>query len=151
MESRPIEATRLAAFLGDWMVKGTLTAGVQPAAISGKWRFVEAADGWGVRGEMETTIEGMGTFEENELLGFDPAEGKVHLFSINKFAVRDHAGDWIDETTLSVIYRGMQDGNEVTEQITIDFSEAGAMSAQVIEKAGGRVTITTELFMQRSR
>ncbi len=144
-------AKRLAAFLGEWDVTGTLQAvGSDPAAVSGRWRFVKAADGWAVRGDMTTAIEGMGTFEECELIGFDPTENKVHMFSMNKYAVRDHIGDWLDEKRLSVVYTALPQGHDVTERMTIDFTNPEELHAEMIESEDGVVTITTELTLART-
>ena len=145
----PIEAKRLAAFLGEWRVEGTLSAEGFPAAVSGRWTFEQAVNGWGVRGTLHTEIEGMGAFEESELIGFDETEGMIHLFSMNRYAIRDHSGGWIDETKLSVQYKGKQEGKDVTEAITIDFVAPGRMVGGVIEKADGVVVITTDLTMER--
>jgi hypothetical protein len=138
----PEDAMRPAAFLGEWTVQGALKAGELPAAVSGRWRYEQAVDGWGVRGILFTEIEGMGTFEENELIGFDAPEGKIHLFSMNKYAIRDHSGDWDGEGRLAVRSIAVQEGQEVTEEITIDFVAPHRMVARVVEEANGEVVIT---------
>jgi hypothetical protein len=48
----PEEARRLEAFLGEWLVEGTLRSGQSTSAISGLWRFERAIDGWGLVGRM---------------------------------------------------------------------------------------------------
>lgn len=145
----PIEARRLAAFLGRWRVEGFLTAGEDRVAVSGTWRFTKAVNGWGVSGSLDTEIEGMGAFEESELVGFDTVEGKIHLFSMNKFTIRDHSGGWIDEGKLAVQYDGVHEGTEVTEEITIDFAAPDRIVGTVIERADGEVIVTTDLTMTR--
>jgi hypothetical protein len=150
-ESVPIEAKRLAAFIGDWIAKGTMIAEGNPSAISGEWRFTRAADGWAVLGEMNTDIEGIGLIQEIDIAAFDAVEGRVHLIGMNRFGVRDHIGDWIDPTTLLLVYRGRQDGKEVTEEVRIDFSTPDMQRGRIVEKVGGTVTITTDLVLTRRR
>lgn len=150
-EARPGDAIRLERFLGEWIVTGTLTAEGHPAVVTGRWRFAQAADGWGVRGDLQTEIEGMGAFAESELIGFDAASGQVHLFSMNKFAIRDHVGGWIDETTLEVVYQGVQDGKAIVERIAIDFANPDDARGRVVETADGVVTVTTELVLSKRR
>jgi hypothetical protein len=145
----PADAARLTAFLGEWRVEGTMSAGEFPAVVSGTWRFEPAANGWGVLGFLETEIEGMGAFEERELIGFDAEEGIIHLFSMNKFAIRDHQGGWTDANTLVVRHRGMHAGTDVAEEITIDVVAPGRMVGRVIEHADGSVVVTTDLTMER--
>lgn len=98
---------------------------------------------------MDTQIEGMGAFEENELIGFDSVEGKIHLFSMNKFAIRGHIGQWTDQNTLVVRYTGEDEGKVVTEEITVEFTKPGRMTGRVIERSDGEVLITTDLTMDR--
>jgi hypothetical protein len=149
-DAPPPQARKLAAFVGDWTVSGTMIADGKPAAVSGRWHFDAAADGWCARGEMTTAIEGLGSFDEYELIGFDPAEGKIHMVSMNRFAVRDHVGDWVDDERLAVVYRGRTaTGDGVTERIDISFAEPDEITAEVIETVGDAVAITTELRMVR--
>jgi hypothetical protein len=145
----PDEAARLAAFLGEWSVSGSLTAGDSPASVSGTWRFDQAADGWGVRGQMHTDIEGMGAFEEEELIGFDAEAKQVHMFSMNRYAVRDHVGGWVSDDTLLTRYSGRSDGTEVTEEISGEFVAPDRMVGRVVERADQAVVLTTDLIIQR--
>lgn len=145
----PVEARRLAGFIGDWNTKGTMVSDGKSSAITGRWRWVRAADGWGVAGDMQTEIEGWGSFAETEIAGYDAGEQKVHLIGMNKFVVRDHAGGWINPTTLQVLYRGQQGGKEVTEEVTIDFSTPHVQRGWVVEKVDGVTVITTELVLTR--
>jgi hypothetical protein len=147
--SIPIEARRLAAFIGEWTAKGTMIADGKPTAISGEWRFTRAVDGWGVLGDMKTEIEGFGAIEEIDIAVFDAVGGRVHLIGMNKLGVRDHVGDWADPTTLVVVYRGKQGGKEVSEEVRIDFSTPNMQRGLIVEKVDGAVTITTELELTR--
>lgn len=146
----PDEAKRLAAFMGEWTVAGSLMIGEERAEVSGRWRFEQAIDGWGVIGIMRTEIEGMGTFEENELVGFDEVGGNIHLFSMNKFTIRDHVGGWTGEDTLLLEYSGTNgEGKLVTEEITIDFIRPDGILGHVIEKTDGEVMVSTDLILER--
>jgi hypothetical protein len=98
---------------------------------------------------MDTDIEGMGTFEESELIGFDTVGGQVHMFSANKYAIRDHLGDWTRDDQLTVRYRGIDGDSAVTEEITVDFEGPDRIVARVIEHADGAVVMTTDLTLAR--
>ncbi len=71
----PVEAKRLALFIGDWSVKGTLTFDGNSFHVQGNWKFTSAAAGWGVMNVGKLDIEGLGSYEEVDIVGFDP--GKV--------------------------------------------------------------------------
>lgn len=144
-----IEPERLARFLGEWTVDGTLVSGESDAAIVGRWSFAEILDGMGVEGSMATSIEGWGTFAESELIVVDDATDSIHLFSANRFAVRDHIGGWTDESTLVVTYRSGVGEVEVVETIAIEFSAPDTIEARVVETAGGAPSLTTDLKMTR--
>jgi hypothetical protein len=148
-EQLPQEAERLAIFIGAWSVEGTLRTGDGDAPVSGSWTFDQATDGWGVRGVMETEIEGMGAFEEAELIGFDAATGQVHLFSMNRFAIRDHVGSWTTADQLTVEYEDDDGDHVVTEVITIDVETADRLVGRVMESADGETTIETNLVLTR--
>ena len=145
----PHEATRLAAFHGDWTVEGLLTSEGSAAPLSGRWSFAQTADGWGVRATMQTEIEGWGAIEECVLIGLDAAAGLIHHFSMNKYTIQDHIGGWRGDNTLVVSYVGMQEGKEIAEEITIDFAAPDRINAHIIEQADGEVIITTDLTLTR--
>lgn len=145
----PLEATSLQAFAGDWVVAGTLEAAGSTSAISGRWHFEPAADGWGLRGRMETSIDGLDTLEEDELIGYDATDGDVHMFSMNRLAIRDHRGGWINERELEVAFAGRLEGRAVSEIFTIRFVGADRIEARVLEHADGELVVTTDLTLSR--
>jgi len=98
---------------------------------------------------MDTYIEGMGTFEESELIGFDTVGGRIHMFSANKYAIRDHLGDWTRDDQLKVRYKGTHGLGEITEEITVDFEGPDRIVARVIEHSDGAVVMTTDLTLTR--
>lgn len=148
-DQKPDDVQRLAAFVGDWHVAGTLAAGEDHGAVTGLWNFAPAIDGWGIRVTSETSIEGMGDFTEAELIGFDPAEGKLHMFGLNRFAARDHVGSWVGDNAMSVRYTSTVDGVEVTEVINIEFVDSGHMAAHIEEFNDDLLVVSTHLTLER--
>jgi len=147
-ESEPSQ--RLNALLGTWSVSGEMkTAGI-PAKVSGRWVFARAADGFGLKVDSQTSIEGLGTFEENELIGYDSADMVIHLFSLNKFVVRDHTGDWTDDHTLYVEYKGKLNGKVCKEGITITIID-DKMVAKIVETLDDELTVLTDLTLVRNK
>lgn len=140
--SLPVDAQKLAVFLGEWKTEGSMIAGKDRSAVSGNWTFVEAVGGFGVRGIMQTEIEGVGAFEEIELIGFDPVDSKVHLFSMNKFTIRDHVGGWKGES-LVTLYEGGDSGRRVTEEITVEVIAPSRMLGHVTERVDDEIVLTT--------
>lgn len=147
-DAMPVEAARLQAFVGEWDVAGIMRTEGKTAAISGRWRYEPAADGWGVRGRLETTIEELGTLSEDELIGFDRAGNVVHLVSMNALTIRDHVGSWTAERELELVFAGIEAGREVTERMTITVDSPARLRALVLEHADGALVLTTELQME---
>lgn len=145
----PEEARRLESFLGRWTVEGTFQADDGTAAIKGDWRFEPALDGWGVLGTIATNIEGLGEFEETGVLGFEESTKTVHMFSANKFAIRNHEGEWVDLDRLRVRWVGSGDSAAAVEEIEVHFAQPDHITAKVVESADGAVIATTELSLSR--
>lgn len=98
---------------------------------------------------MHTEIEGMGSFEERELIGFDAVDENVHMFSMNKFTIRYHIGGWEDDTTLKTSYEHETEGTRTVEVITVRFETQDRMAGMVVEQVDGKTVLTTELEMQK--
>lgn len=147
----PAEATTLVKnFVGVWDVEGEMdVVGESKAPISGVWTYREVADGIGVSGHLATTIEGVGTIEEAELIGYDIVGRRLHMFSMNALAVRDHVGDWESDDRLKVTYRETANGTDASEEISIIFERPGLMHAKVVEFASGSVVVRTHLDLTR--
>ena len=141
---------KLKIFLGTWNVSGEMITDDIPKSVSGQWIFKEAADGYGLKVESQTSIEGFGTFEENELIGYDSGDMVIHLFSLNKFAVRDHIGNWTDDHTLYLEYNGNFDGKACREVITITIIE-DKMGSKIIETLDDVQTVLTNLTLVRHK
>lgn len=116
----PNEARRLQFFLGDWNAEGSLTFQGRPFKVSGSWKFTSAAAGWGILNIGKLDIEGLGAYEEVDILGFDPGEKMFHFFAVtNTGAARDHKGRWSDDNTFSVLHEALQDGKTYREEIEV--------------------------------
>ena len=144
----PEPARQLEVFIGIWEVSGSMAMEGKSLNVTGRWQFSRIANGHGIRTTSQTTIEGLGAFDEEELIGFDPGDGKIHLFSLNKFAVRDHVGTWKEDQVLYVEYTGIQEGKQCHEGITIRF-EGDQMHADIVETLEGKVIVTTKLNLMR--
>ena len=142
----PGDARRLQAFIGTWIVRGALLDDEERYPIAGEWTFQSAADGFGVSGTMTTEIEGSGSLAERELIGYDFDSGLIHMFSMNRLAIRDHIGGWHGET---LVARYTSSDGTTEEEFRVRFPEPDRMLASVAEHTNGRLTLTTELTLHR--
>jgi hypothetical protein len=146
----PIEAMRLTVFLGNWRVEGTLTFMGKPFGVKGYAIFSSTAARWGVLATVKLEIEGLGTYEEADLLAFDRNEKLYHYFSVtNTAAAYDHKGKWLDEGTISFIYEGLQDGKSYKEELLIRILNQNEVT--ILEKDFVGNQITTEMNVSLSK
>jgi len=124
----PDEARRLDRFLGTWRVKGVLTVEGDDLPMTGEWRFTAAAAGWGVAGALAAHVEGLGSYEEHDLVGFDIETGLYHVYSLtNSAAVHDHVARWRAEGGLEFEFTGLQGGKPYREIGAVEFRSDGSM------------------------
>jgi len=146
----PAEAKRLEVFLGDWDVEGTVTFGGNAMKAKGRWAFRKAAGGWGLKATMKVNLEGMGSYEEDDLVGFDKESGRLHVFTLtNTAAVHDHLATWSDRNTLNLEYDGLQDGKKLREEATIRFSRPNELTMSEVDTVDGQVASTMEVTLRK--
>ena len=116
----------------------------------GEWTFTAVAGGWGVRGAMRCEVEGLGSYEEDDLAGFDKETGKFHVYSItNSAAVHDHVGGWTDENTIEIAYEGLQDGKAYREIGVVRFMPDGAMHLESTDYVDGQLASIIAVALQK--
>ena len=99
---------------------------------------------------MKMEVEGMGNYEEVDIVGFDPGEGLVHVFSVtNTAATHDHKGKWSDNNTLNLVNEGLQEGKNYKEQITIKFRNPKEFSIHEVDTLDGQVTSTMDVILRK--
>ena len=146
----PKEVKKLKSFLGEWIVEGRLTFESDTFKVEGLWKFDQAAKGWGVLAILKMNIEGLGEYEEVDLVGFDPGSGLFHIFSVtNTAATHDHKGNWLDDKTLKVTYEGLQEGKKQKEEITIKFDHPNEWSIHEIDTINGKITSTMDVKLRK--
>jgi hypothetical protein len=116
----PAEAKRLERLLGDRICEGTLTMEGNSMPVTGSWRGQVAAAGWGVAAHFDGHIEGMGSYVEDHLFGYDQETGLTHFYALtNTGNVHDHAGRWTGPDSLELVYEGAQGGKPFREVVAI--------------------------------
>jgi hypothetical protein len=79
----------------------------------------------------------------------DAPAGNVHMFSANRYAIRDHVGGWSADDQLKVRYQGKVGARDVTEEITLNLDGRGRMVADIVEQVDGEVVLTTTLELTK--
>jgi len=148
--SLPVEAKRLNVFLGNWNVEGTLTFMGKPFGVKGVAKFSSVAKGWGVLATAKLEIEGLGAYEETDLLVFNRSEKLYHFFAVtNTAAAYDHKGKWLNDDTISFLYEGLQDEKTYKEDLMIKILNQNEVTIHEKDFVGDQ--ITTEMAVSLSK
>lgn len=146
----PPEVEKLSVFIGDWNVTGTLKIGNDKMNVNGKWFFNKAAGGWGLRSANKLEIDGMGSYELDNLFGFDKEEGRLHIYSLTNMAeTHDHRASWTDGSTLKGEYDGLKDGKKFREDFVIRILDPARITINYIEKVDDKIDSTMSLILQK--
>ena len=147
---QPKELELLKQLIGEWVVGIAMSAGEEKIVSGcGEMTAVEIRD-VGVNFEIDAHIEGYDDYYENDLWSFDHSTNKVHLFSItSEVDVRDHVGDWKDETILELNWRGTFENQELEEKIIAKWLSKDQIEVKEIHSNLGRVTLTIDYVFKR--
>jgi hypothetical protein len=146
----PAESKRLQVFLGSWEVEGTLTFMNRTYSVKGMVKFSSAAAGWGVLATAKLEIEGLGLYEETDLLSFSRDEEICHFFAVtNTGAAYDHKGNWSDEKTIGFSYEGLRDGKRYEELLEITVKDRDRIAISERDSIGGQVTTAMQVTLSR--
>jgi len=118
-QGAPAEVRGLADMVGTWEGTGTMRMGTQSANVRFRWVCEVASGGYAVRcGLSMTGVPGMASYEESDLMGWNPNDRLYHWYSVtNAGEVHDHAGS-CDGTTTTFLYQGVVDGKLFVERIS---------------------------------
>jgi len=118
---------------------GTMTAKEMPSQL-------------GVNSEMDMHIEGVDDYLENDLWSFDQATGKVHLFSVtSQGEAHDHVGDWIEDKTLELSWKGCYGKEDLEEKITVNWVSKDQIEVKETDYSHGKVKLCTTYVFKRKK
>ena len=79
------------------------------------------------------------TIEESDLMGVDPVTGKDHWYAVtNQGETHDHEAVWTDSKTMAAHYAWQQEGRQMRDDITFDFSKKGRVHFRSTTRADGK-------------
>ncbi|RXA20571.1 hypothetical protein EQO05_05495 [Methanosarcina sp. MSH10X1] len=145
----PAEIKKLHVFLGDWLAEGVIKTGGSVMKLEGTWNFSMAAGGWGLKSANRFEVEELGTYELDNLFGFDKETGELHIYSITNMAeTHDHTASWSDGNTLKGGYDGLKDGKKFREDFIIKLVSPQEFTIDYIEKVDDQIDSTMNLRLK---
>ena len=148
--SLPVEAKKLGFLVGQWNIEGYLTFEGKRLRAKGVWMLSWAAAKWGILNVGEIEIEGMGVYEEVDLIGFDAGEKLYHLIPVtNSAATHDHKGNWLDEKTLRFSYEGFQEEKPYREDIEIKIKSPNELAIMERDVLVGKTVYEMTIILRK--
>jgi hypothetical protein len=147
------ELKLLEQLLGEWAVGiamktsngkvlsgcGTMTAKEMPAKL-------------GVNSEMDIHIEGVDDYFESDIWSFDKATGKMHLFSVTSQGdAHDHVGEWIDEKTLQLSWKGCFEKKDLEEKIIVNWVSKDQIEVKETDYSKGKIKLGANYVFKRKK
>jgi hypothetical protein len=119
--------------------------------MTGEWRMTPAAAGWGIAGTLHASIEGLGAYEEHDLVGYDVETDMFHIYSLtNSSAVHDHVARWRSADVLELEYTGLQGGKSYRETGTTEFMPDGSLRITSEDFVDGQRATSMSVMLTRS-
>ena len=95
-------------------------------------------------------IEGYDDYLENDLWSFDQASGKMHLFSITSEGdAHDHIGDWKDDQTLELKWKGSYEKEDLEENIVLKWVSKDQIEIKETFSSKGKTKLVVDYVFKR--
>jgi hypothetical protein len=142
----PAAQKNIMQFVGFWKLDNANFM-MGDKTLTGAYTFDCSAvcDNTGILAHEKFVTKEAGTMMGENLLGYDPNTGLVHLYSIdNTGTAHDHYGYWINDKHLFVQYQGILDGKMYVEQINMMFDSPNKMNIKLVGMLNGEIFEKTE-------
>jgi hypothetical protein len=106
----------------------------------------------GINCEINGHIEGYEDFYQNDFWTVDSADDTIHLLrSSSDGQIHDHRGQWIDDATLELYWRGTFEDQEQEEQITAKWVNRNQFEIKENNYSKGKLLLTTDYVFKRKQ
>jgi hypothetical protein len=110
----------------------------------------ELSGGYALHALYRLALEKTEPHEEHELWGFDLEKRTIHMFCVtSRNSVVDLAGEWTDERTMTLAWKGISEGREVSRAFLFSWVSPDAIHATQKVLIDGKQGPATDFIMQR--
>ncbi len=129
-DSLPKEVEGMDCLLGNWKGAGTLIMGKDKAKLDATYSCKRTGGDFGVLCNLKVTgIPGVPSYEETDLMGYEPNSKTYHWFSVtNGGETHDHVSPVTDKNKIRFTYTGVQEGKSFKEVVDWEFLGAAKPS-----------------------
>lgn len=142
---------RLAFLAGTWEGNATVTMNGKTSHFRLRHENRSIAQGFGIEcRETADSPEIGGRYESENLFGFDPGRGEIHLLTVTNWAeTHDHKGKWADDKHFTMRYEGVADGKPMVEEIPVTIVSNNEYRFKSTVTIDGKIDSTFEADMIR--
>jgi hypothetical protein len=117
----PEAVMNLSKFNGDWQANVTSTMGDKTYQFDYTVKCMPVAGGNGAYWEESGIHPTLGEMHASDLFGYDRTDGKLHCYTVdNMGTTRDHVCQWKTPDHLVLVYKGKENGKQITEQMDLN-------------------------------
>jgi len=146
----PEEAEKLRVFIGGWSVEGSLSLEGRQYQIHRMAKASPVAAGWGVLVIDKFEIQGLGDYEEADILAFERGANVLHYFSVtNTAAAYDHKGRWTSDSKIDLRFEGYQHGKPYAEDLSFGLLGSDRLCIHESNTLDGHAITVMDVTMTR--
>jgi hypothetical protein len=137
-------------WIGKW--SGTMTMAMQGKTFKPKaeWVFRSVAGGYGVYLEQTSTDPELGTMNSSDLMGFDPFDQKIHVYTVDNMGTcHDHICEWKSADHFYLEHNSIRNGKTYTEKIDMVMKGKDSFDTDYKGILDGKVTESGQGIMKR--
>ncbi len=148
---QPKELELLKQLIGEWNVGIAMkTADDKFVSGCGEMTATQIPQVGSINSEINAQIEGYDDYYENDLWTFDQTSGKVHLFGITSEGdAHDHVGNWKDDKTLELHWRGTFEDQELEEHVVAKWLSKDQIEVKETNYSKSKVILTIDYVFKR--
>jgi hypothetical protein len=144
-EPLPKPVADMDCLVGRWKGSGSMAMGKDTAKVQATWDCSRTSAQFGVMCRFHVTgIPGVPSYEETDLMGYEPNTDKYHWYSVtNAGETHDHVASVPKGDAIQFVFEGTQDGKPLKEVIDLKFSNNSKVVTGVAETfvAGASVSV----------
>lgn len=125
-DTLPKEVSNMDCLLGNWKGSGTVSMGKDKAKIDATYTCKRTGGDFGILCNLKVTgIPGVPSYEETDLMGYEPNTKTYHWFSVTNAAeTHDHSAPYTESNKIRFTFNGTQEAKPFKEVVDWEFSGA---------------------------
>jgi hypothetical protein len=138
-QQQPEQLKYILEWAGHWEGPAVLKMAGQELKFTYYGNFKKTAMGSGLEMHEWGEIPGMGKLDGNNLIGFDPHDGKIHWYSVdNVGTTHEHTGSFSDHDHFSMVHKSTRDGKTYIENIEMTRIGKDKMNLKLVATLDGK-------------